>query len=127
MHISGLTGSQVWLSSSRSLTNFGSGALTSTSIVNTSIAGAATVDLRTSPGIVSQITIAVLTGAAAASSIQVIQNDGTNQIQLAATAAAASSSTSFSMANTNSVGMQLKNNDATHAGNYIASAYSMTI
>lgn len=127
MHISGLTGSQVWLSSSRSLTNFGSGALANTGISQTSLAGAANVDLRPSAGIIAVSTISVQTGAAATGSIDIKIQDGINIIILASTAAAANAHQFVMSVNCNPQGFQIGNNDATNAGKYIMASYSMTI
>lgn len=118
MIISNITPPQVWSASSRSLTNFGSGALTSSQIVFTSIAGGATVDLRPSAGIFAITSIAAVTGAAATAAIKIAMSDGTNSFGVASSAAAANSNVQYFSTNNNSVGMQIINTDATHAGNY---------
>lgn len=120
MHISGLTGAQVWASSSRSLTNFGSGALTETQTAQTTLAVNAQVDLRTSSGIFGQITFTISTGVGATSSCNSSLFDGTNAILIVATAAAATSAAFAFTTNGNSVGLRLFNNDLTHAGFYMA-------
>ena len=108
--------SAVWKTGVRSLTNIG--ALTNTSILNGSIAGAATVELRTSAGNVADMTMAVETGGAATAGIIVQQNDGTNIIQMGGTAPSPNSTFGINMWSTPTCGPRLGNNDATHAGIY---------
>lgn len=127
MHISGLTGSQVWLSSSRSLTNIGSGALAATSILRTTLAVSANVDLRPSAGTLGQLSVGVQTGAAATAAITISIYDGTNATNVAATGAGASLSTGFTMTNTSAVGLFIHNNDAANTGFYTVAAYVFTI
>lgn len=127
MIISNITPPQVWSASSRSLTNFGSSALAPSDTINTTLAAAGSVDLRSSAGIVGHMTIAVLTGAAATGSISIQLIDGVNPKTLVNTAAAASSIAAFSAITTNSVGPRLLNNDAAQAGSYMISAFVLTI
>lgn len=127
MHISGLTGTQVWLSSSRSLTNIGSGALAITSTANTVLAASANVDVRPSLGTVGSITIGVTTGGTATANVNIRTYDGTNNIQIAASAASANSATTATMFNTNVCGALINNQDGVNAGRYMYAAFVWTI
>lgn len=127
MIISNITPPQVWSASSRNLTDIGSGALANTSTAFTSIAGAASVDLRPAGTTVAQNTIAVITNAAATGSIVIQLSDGTNTLTVVATAAAASAGASVSTTATNTVWPRLLNNDATHAGSYMEAQFTWSI
>lgn len=127
MFISNITPPQVWSASARSLTDIGSGALAPANTVFSTLAGAASVDLRTSAGIVGNLTVAVITGAGATGAIGIQLWDGTSTIATSNTAAAAASSTAFTQINCNTVGGRINNFDATHAGNYIVAQFLWTI
>lgn len=127
MIISNITPPQVWTASSRSLTNFGSGALAATPTTIASVAGAASVDLRVSAGTVASQTYAFNTGVGATAALNLQMSDGTNFIVIVSTAAAASSPASASTINTASVGPRFLNSDATHAGFYLCASYTLTI
>lgn len=127
MVISNITPPQVWSASSRSLTNFGSGALTPADTISTTIAANSQIDLRTSAGIVGLATIAIQTGAAATGSSFIQLSDGTTKRTIATTAAAANAPIGFTMVNTNSVGANLLNSDASVAGTYMVGQFLLTI
>lgn len=127
MIISNITPPQVWSASSRSLTNFGSGALAVADNLNGSLAGAASIDLRPSAGVVGISTAGILTGAAATGASTIAINDGTRNIVCATTAAAANAPIGFTIVQTNGVGLSLFNNDATHVANYSTSGLLLTI
>lgn len=127
MNISNITPPQVWTSSSRSLTNFGSSALAATSVQNATLAASAVIDLRTSPGIVGVITIAGQTGATATSTLGIKMDDGTNTFILATSAAGANQPVQFNLVNTNTVGGYIQNSDGAVAAKYNFAAWVMTI
>lgn len=127
MHISGLTSSQVWLSSARSLTNFGSSALAAASAQNQTLAAAAAVDLRSSAGIVGNISVGAKTGVASTAGTSLNLWDGTSFFVAVATAAAAGSTAVFSFTNTNPTGPRLLNNDGAVAATYAYAQYLLTI
>lgn len=127
MIISNITPPQVWTSSSRSLTNFGSGALAPVNSGNTTLAAATSVDLRSSPGIVDLASAAVLTGAAATGSTVIQMFDGTTSRTLVATAAAANATAGFTTVNNNTVGLRIQNTDGAVAANYMTASIAFTI
>jgi len=115
MYLGGLTATQVWATTPRSLTKMG--ALTAGGALNQSLAGAATVSLQPATSVIADMTIAITTNAAAASGTQIILNDGTNQFVIQTVAANA---TGYIVLHgiQNSTFVQLKNLDATHAATY---------
>lgn len=127
MNISNITPPQVWTSSSRSLTNFGSGALAPVNSANTTLAAATSVDLRTSAGIVALASVAVLTGGAATGLTAIQLFDGTVNRQLVATAAAANATAGFTSITNNTVGLRIQNTDASVAANYMTASIAFTI
>lgn len=120
MEIGAITAPQVWAASARSLTNFGSGALTEGQTALTTLAVNAQVDLRLAATQFGMITFTILTGVGATASCISSLYDGTNAIFLVQTAAAASSSAFAFTTNGSSVGLRLFNNDLTHTGSYMA-------
>lgn len=127
MIINNITPPQVWSASARSLTNFGSGALAVANNQNQTLAGAASIDLRTSAGVLGMTTVGVKTGAAATQNTSISLNDGTTRYVLAVTANAAAAFAGFTLVNTQTVGLFLANNDATNAATWTNSAFLLTI
>lgn len=127
MIISNITPPQVWSASSRSLTNFGSGALAATSTVQTTLAAATTVDLRPSAGTVSLASISVITGTSPTASMFILLKDPLNTQAYITTAIATAAIAGASGPSTNSVGWSVFNNDAAVAGKYIVAQFTLTI
>lgn len=127
MRISAITGSQVWGSSSRSLTNFGSGALTSAGVNSTSIAAVTGVDLRPSAGILALTQAGIITGGTATGFVSVDMYDGTTGIPMVKSPSGANQSVGFAGFQSNARGMVVFNHDAAIAGNYETSQILLTI
>lgn len=122
MEIGNITGTSIWSSLTRNLTDVGSGAMQAATLAVQTIAAAASVDFRNSVGINAEQTIAVKTGGTATGSIAIQLWDGTAAIQCAVTAAAANSPIAFSGISCNVAGLRVLNNDAAVAGTYIFTA-----
>lgn len=76
MRFSGVSALAIWNNATRTLTGFGVGAMAAGVIVNTSLAGSATVDFRPALNKVVLLSVAILTPAAGGATINI--SDGTN-------------------------------------------------
>lgn len=127
MEISAFSPASIWNNVTRSLTNFGSGALASSTLAQQTIAAGASVDFRAAAGLVGLFTIAAKTGAAATLSIAIQMWDTVNAIPVATSAAAANSTVAFTGVTNNASGLRLLNNDGANSGTYMFAGIILTI
>lgn len=115
-------GTNVWLTSPRTLTGFGAGALVLASSANTTLAASASLDIRPSVGKFRVISFGIAAGAAGAGLIQMW--DGTSTRTVFSIAQATSGG--GLLTGTSVAGPKLGNADATNAMNYLYGGVDFT-